>query len=120
MEKYTKDGKQSVILLTIHQGNWEWMLHGVTSAMNIPLDPVYKPLHNKTADKLIYDIRSQFGSRPLAMANSAKDILRRRREFRVFVMVADQSPTCHQNQDDTLRFAIAIKNALGSELFRLF
>ena len=82
----------SVIVLTIHQGNWEWMLHGATIALDIPIDPVYKPLHNRTVDKLVYDIRSQFGSRPLSMAESTRDILRRRREFRIFVMVADQSP----------------------------
>jgi KDO2-lipid IV(A) lauroyltransferase len=84
--------RQSVIVLTIHQGNWEWMLHGATIALDIPIDPVYKPLHNRTVDKLVYDIRSQFGSRPLSMAESTRDILRRRREFRIFVMVADQSP----------------------------
>ena len=83
---------ESVIVLAIHQGNWEWVLHGATTALNIPIDPVYKPLHNKTADRLIFDIRSQFGSRPLSMADSAKDIIRRRKEFRLFVMVADQSP----------------------------
>jgi Kdo2-lipid IVA lauroyltransferase/acyltransferase len=92
IEQHTKGGQQSIILLTIHQGNWEWLLHGVTCGLNMPLDPVYKPLHNKAADKLIYDIRSQFGARPLTMAESTKDILRRRKEFRVFAMVADQSP----------------------------
>jgi len=92
MQRCSNDYQDSVILLTIHQGNWEWMLHGVTCAMNIPIDPVYKPLHNKTVDRLIFDIRSQFGSRPLSMARATRDILRRRREFRVFVMVADQSP----------------------------
>ena len=84
--------RESVIVLTIHQGNWEWMLHGASIALDIPIDPVYKPLHNRTVDRLIYDIRSQFGSRPLSMAESTRDILRRRREFRIFVMVADQSP----------------------------
>ena len=92
LQQYSNDYQDSVIVLTIHQGNWEWMLHGATSAMNIPIDPVYKPLHNKVVDKLIFDIRRQFGSRPLSMAKSTRDILRRRREFRVFVMVADQSP----------------------------
>ena len=89
---YSADLTESVIVLTIHQGNWEWMLHGATTALQIPIDPVYKPLHNKTVDQLIFDIRSQFGSRPLSMAESTRDILRRRKEFRVFVMVADQSP----------------------------
>ncbi|WP_235898668.1 lysophospholipid acyltransferase family protein [Parahaliea maris] len=86
------DQTRSVIVLTIHQGNWEWMLHGATTALGMPIDPVYKPLHNKTVDELIYDIRSQFGSRPLAMEESTRDILRRRKEFRIFVMVADQAP----------------------------
>lgn len=92
LARYSKDHTESVIVLTIHQGNWEWMLHGAVAALEIPIDPVYKPLHNKTVDKLIFDIRSQFGSRPLAMDIATRDILRRRREFRIFVMVADQSP----------------------------
>jgi len=89
---YSDNFQNSVIVLTIHQGNWEWMLHGASSEFRIPIDAVYKPLHNKVVDQLIFDIRSQFGSRPLAMDKATRDILRRRREFRVFVMVADQSP----------------------------
>jgi KDO2-lipid IV(A) lauroyltransferase len=92
LQQYSNDFQDSVIILTIHQGNWEWMLHGATLALGIPIDPVYKPLHNEAVDRLIFDIRSQFGSRPLSMAESTRDILRRRGEFRVFVMVADQSP----------------------------
>jgi KDO2-lipid IV(A) lauroyltransferase len=93
LQSYSNQYQDSVIITTIHQGNWEWMLHGAVSALNIPIDPVYKPLHDKTTDKLIFDIRSQFGSRPLPMAESVKDIIRRRKEFRLFIMVADQSPT---------------------------
>jgi KDO2-lipid IV(A) lauroyltransferase len=92
IQQYSNNFQDSVIVLTIHQGNWEWMLHGVTSTLGVPMDPVYKPLHNTSADKLIFDIRSRFGSRPVSMEDSAKDIIRRRREFRLFVMVADQSP----------------------------
>lgn len=92
LEERSQNHTRSVIVLTIHQGNWEWMLHGATTALGIPIDPVYKPLHDPVADRMIFDIRSQFGSRPLSMAESTRDILRRRKEFRVFVMVADQSP----------------------------
>ncbi|MEH6582801.1 MAG: lysophospholipid acyltransferase family protein [Halioglobus sp.] len=92
LQEYSNNFTESVIVLSIHQGNWEWMLHGATTALDIPIDPVYKPLHNKTVDQLIFDIRSQFGSRPLSMAESVKDIVRRRKEFRIFVMLADQSP----------------------------
>ena len=45
LQRYTRDASQSVIVLTIHQGNWEWMLHGVSLALDVPIDPVYKPLH---------------------------------------------------------------------------
>ena len=92
LRAYSGGFQQPVIILSIHQGNWEWMLHGVKLALDIPIDPVYKPLHNKSADQLIFKIRSQFGSRPINMAYAARDILRRRHEFRLFVLVADQAP----------------------------
>jgi len=85
------EGKQSVIILTIHQGNWEWALHGVSSHTSLPMDAIYKPLHHSGWNKFIHEVRSRFGSRPVAMADAAKDLISRRREFRVFVMVADQS-----------------------------
>ena len=88
-ENYTR----SVIVLTIHQGNWEWMLHGVTLAMGIPVDPVYKPLNNKPADELAYAVRSRFGAKPIKAEESTKDIIKHRKEFRLFAMVAEQSPS---------------------------
>ncbi|MFV0275669.1 MAG: lysophospholipid acyltransferase family protein [Parahaliea sp.] len=90
--KLSRQKTRSIIVLAIHQGNWEWMLHAATTTLGIPIDPVFKPLHDKVTDQLIFDIRSRFGSRPLAMADSTRDILRRRKEFRLFVMLADQAP----------------------------
>ncbi len=93
VERLSEGFTRPVIVLTIHQGNWEWMLHGNTMALGVSMDPVYKPLHNRAADEVIREIRSRFGSRPLAMAEAPRHILRNRREFHLFVMVADQSPT---------------------------
>ncbi len=93
LRECSNDFQNSVIIVAIHQGNWEWMLHGVALALDKPLDPIYKPLHIKSADRLMFEVRSRFGSRPLALADSAKDILRHRRRFRFLVMLADQSPT---------------------------
>jgi KDO2-lipid IV(A) lauroyltransferase len=92
LREYSNDFQEPVIMLSIHQGNWEWMLHGVKLALDIPIDPVYKPLHNEKMDKLIFEIRSQFGSRPITMNSAPRDILRHRHEFRLFVLVADQAP----------------------------
>ena len=92
LREYSNDFRESVVMLAIHQGNWEWMLHGVKLHLDIPIDPVYKPLHNSGLNRLMLEIRSQFGSRPIPIASAARDILRRRREFRLFVLVADQAP----------------------------
>jgi len=92
IEEYSGGFRQPVIVLAIHQGNWEWMLHGVRLALDIPIDPVYKPLHDRELDRLMFEIRSRFGSRPLPMAAATRDILRHRRAFRLFVLVADQAP----------------------------
>ena len=83
---------QPVVIMTIHQGNWEWMLHGLSLALGKPLDPVYKPLHSPGADRFMREVRSRFGSRPIPMGKASRDILKRRREFRLLVMVGDQSP----------------------------
>ncbi len=92
LREYSNGFQDTVIMLAIHQGNWEWMLHGVKLHLDIPIDPVYKPLHNTRLDQLMLEMRSQFGSRPIPMASATRDMLRRRREFRLFVLVADQAP----------------------------
>ena len=92
LREYSNGFQDTVVMLAIHQGNWEWMLHGVKLHLDIPIDPVYKPLHNASLDQLMLEIRSQFGSRPIPMASATRNILQRRREFRLFVLVADQAP----------------------------
>ncbi len=81
-----------IIVLTIHQGNWEWMLHAVSQNLGIPIDPVYKPLHHKGWNQFIREVRGRFGSRPISMKQAGRDILKRRDGFRLFVMLADQTP----------------------------
>jgi KDO2-lipid IV(A) lauroyltransferase len=93
LREKTANLTRPAIVLTIHQGNWEWMLHGANAHLGVPIDPVYKPLRSAAADRVMLQIRSQFGARPVNMEQSSRDIIRRRREFRIFVMVADQSPT---------------------------
>ena len=83
---------RTVIILTIHQGNWEWMLHGVSANLGVSLDPVYKPLHSPTADRFMREVRARFGARPIPMKAAPRDILGNRKQFRLVAMVADQSP----------------------------
>lgn len=89
---YSDRFQQPVIILAVHQGNWEWMLHGISTALKVPAEVIYKPLHNQSAEQLMHEIRSRFGVRPVAMADAPRQMLRNRRQFRIIGMLADQSP----------------------------
>ena len=39
LDQSTQDRSQSVIITTLHMGNWEWMLHGVALHFNTIIDP---------------------------------------------------------------------------------
>jgi len=86
-----KQQQQSLLLLTCHQANWEWLSPVISDFMGCPVDAVYKTLHNGHFDKFIFEIRARSGT-PIAFADAGREILRRRREYRGFAMVADQSP----------------------------
>jgi len=57
------DAGQSVMLMTSHLGNWEWLLHGVVLQLGYPVDAAYKPLHDQWAERLMLRLRSRFGAR---------------------------------------------------------
>lgn len=84
--------QQSLFMLTLHQGNWEWLLAAVAMRMPCPIDVIYKPLHNESVDRLMRESRARFDSRPIPFQQTIREVLRRRREFRAFAMVADQAP----------------------------
>ncbi|MEQ8515702.1 MAG: lysophospholipid acyltransferase family protein [Chromatocurvus sp.] len=86
------DGRDTpVIVLAIHQGNWEWMLHAAALQLDIPIHAVYKPLHSARWDAFALAMRSRFGSSPLPMQRALRTVLRRRHEQRAYAMVADQA-----------------------------
>lgn len=86
-----KNRKQGILFLTCHQGNWEWMLHVVSDYLGCPIDAVYKTLHNLDFDALVFEARARSGT-PIAFKDAGREMLRRRREFRGFAMLADQAP----------------------------
>ena len=94
MSDYIDDG-QSVILLTAHQCNWEWILLGSSAEFSFPLEPVYKPLSSPFFQQLMLDVRSRFGSKPIAMKDTMREIVRRKNTPSVFGLVADQAPMRH-------------------------
>ena len=83
---------QSVMLVTSHLCNWEWLLHGVTLQLGFPVDAAYKPLHDQWAERLMLKVRSRFGARLIPAKELLADFLRRRAIVRAVAMNADQAP----------------------------
>jgi Kdo2-lipid IVA lauroyltransferase/acyltransferase len=83
---------QSVMFVTSHLCNWEWLLHGVTVQLGHPVDAAYKPLHDQWAEKLMLGIRTRFGARLIPAKQLLADFLRRRGIVRALAMNADQAP----------------------------
>src|ERR1700729_1647056 len=86
------DAGQSVMFVTSHLGNWEWLLQGVTLQLGYPVDAAYKPLHDAWAERLVLEGRSRFGARVIPAQELLADFLRRRAVVRALAMNADQAP----------------------------
>lgn len=89
------DQGRSVVLMLGHFGNWEW----VTSiALKIRPEAVsceiYHPLRDKAFDKVMFDLRSRFGTENIPMANTLRRLLQITREGKNFVcgFISDQRP----------------------------
>jgi len=86
------DAGQSVMLVTSHLCNWEWLLQGVAVQMDYPVDAAYKPLHDQWAERLMLEVRSRFGARLIPAKELLADFVRRRGVVRAVAMNADQAP----------------------------
>jgi KDO2-lipid IV(A) lauroyltransferase len=86
------DAGQSIMFVTSHLGNWEWLLHGVTLQLGYPVDAAYKPLHDAWAERLMLWVRSRFGARLVPAKELLADFLRRRGITRALAVNADQAP----------------------------
>jgi Kdo2-lipid IVA lauroyltransferase/acyltransferase len=86
------DAGQTVMLVTSHLCNWEWLLQGVALQLGYPLDAAYKPLHDAWAERLMLKVRSRFGARLIPAKELLADFLRRRGIVRALAMNADQAP----------------------------
>lgn len=102
VESATSNFKCSVVFLGIHQGNWEWMLHAISQHFEITIDPVYKPLHNASADAFMCSVRSQFGGIPIAAKDTGSYVMRNRRRRSAIAVLSDQAPVASDNTIDTI------------------
>ena len=106
---------QSVILLSAHQGNWEWMLAAVASSIQYPLDALYRPLHNSVMEQFFIKIRSRFDASMIPAEKAARVILKLRREVRAFGILGDQNPRRRDDKYWTIFMGVETPVAVGPE-----
>ena len=83
---------RSVILLTGHVCNWEWLLLGAGAHLGIPIDVVYKPLRLAGVDAYVREARRRVGANPIPHKSFLLEIFRRGDEVRAYGVLADQTP----------------------------
>jgi Kdo2-lipid IVA lauroyltransferase/acyltransferase len=84
---------RSVLLMTAHYCNWEWQVLASNGVLDHPMYPVYKPQRLASLDRFILAARTRFGGTPIPHKALTRELIRHRREARVYAMVADQVPT---------------------------
>jgi Kdo2-lipid IVA lauroyltransferase/acyltransferase len=87
-----KNRNQSVIILTSHQFNWEWMLSAGHLQLPLPVDFVYQSINNTLFNTFSLRTRTRFGGYPIKREEVAREVIRRKEVLRAVAIVADQYP----------------------------
>jgi Kdo2-lipid IVA lauroyltransferase/acyltransferase len=80
-----------VVIISGHVGNWEWMAVCVGYLLDLSLMIIVHPLHNPGVNKLVEELRTQFGNRNVPLANAIRPVLTELRNRGTVAMLADQS-----------------------------
>ena len=84
--------KQSVVLLTPHYCNWEWLLLAGGATFGLPIDAVYQTLRVRSVDLYFKEARSRFGGKPFPRQDFVYELLSRAGTPRGYALIADQTP----------------------------
>jgi KDO2-lipid IV(A) lauroyltransferase len=85
--------KKSVVLVMGHLGNWEWAGNTFSILCKQQLYVIYHPLSNRQFDKLIYDMRSRFGTKLIAMRETYREMAANKSIVSATAFIADQTPS---------------------------
>lgn len=83
---------KSVLLVMGHQGNWEWAGNSFSLVAPHQLYVIYHPLGNQHFDKLMYRMRTRFGTKLIPMKDTFKTMMHNKNELSATAFIADQTP----------------------------
>lgn len=116
IQKLKKDGK-SVILISAHYANWEWII-GMNTFINYNATAVYTKISNPYFNKKVIKTREKFGIKlvqsskviPLILKNHKNNIQS------IYGMLSDQSPQLRNNTYWSHFLGIKVPIHTGAEL----
>lgn len=91
IEDEAKKGR-SMIYLTSHQFNWEWLLAGVCLSTTPKLYYVYQAQSSQFFDRVINSVRQRFGATPIRKERVAREAIKKRDALYGLAMLSDQFP----------------------------
>ena len=84
---------KDVIIVLGHFGNWEMGGTSFNSYCKQYLSVIYKPLKNKYFDKLIYNMRTRWGSKLIPMHDTYETMKSTKNTISATAFIADQTPS---------------------------
>lgn len=84
---------KSFIIVMGHKGNWEWAGNSFSLAGKHHLYVIYHPLSNRHFDRLMYRMRTRFGTGLITMKDTFKEMVKTREELNATAFIADQTPS---------------------------
>jgi KDO2-lipid IV(A) lauroyltransferase len=84
---------RSLLLLTSHQCNWEWLVQANERELGVPIFAAYKPAHSAAAERAMLWLRGRFGVHMVPGKRLLRTVARQRHNVHVVGMMADQVPT---------------------------
>jgi Kdo2-lipid IVA lauroyltransferase/acyltransferase len=87
-----EDAGQSVVLLTAHYANWEWLLLAAGVHFGIPIDVVFQHQRVSSIDAFLREARGRFGSSLIPREDFIYELMARAGKARAYALIADQTP----------------------------
>jgi KDO2-lipid IV(A) lauroyltransferase len=99
MIRASVENGHKVLILGSHFYNWEWIGVVMPKYLGLKCVAVYKPLSNSFVNKVARRVRQRFGM-TLAAMGEVISFLKNDSSQKVYLMIADQSPSIHDEAND--------------------
>ena len=107
--------KQSVILISGHYNNWEWMGAKIAISFDNLFIAVYKPLNSNIFDNLLNNIRTRFNGTVINMEESMRYLIKTKNNCQIIGIIADQNPVVNNGTEWISFFGKEVPVFMGIE-----